>query len=214
MIYTVDENHVYHDENGVPFNGPSVTGILDSVGIVDFSAVPEERLKFKREIGDAVHFACRYRDLDQLDYSTVQPQWANYLVAYENFLEETGFVPEEVEQSGIHEISGMRFSYTRDRVGRFPGFKHRVVLELKCTYKEEPSWKVQLAAYEMTVPKAENEFVARIAVQLKPDQTYKIYPDINGYQDTNDRKVFLWSLCVVNFKITNNIQWQKSKGEL
>ena len=201
-----EEGHTFRDKNGSPV--PSLTQILDSVGIVDYSSVPEGRLAFKRDIGDAVHYATKYRDLDTLDYSTVQPQWANYLVAWEQFLEDTGFVPEEIEKPGVYSYSGMVYGCIIDRIGRFPGIKHRALVEIKCAYAEEPSWAIQLAGQELSIAKAENEFIARIAVQLKPDRTYKIFPDLNGYQDPNDVKVFLWSLCVVQWKMKHGISWR------
>lgn len=205
LDYSFDEvGHVYSDAHGTAIT--SVTQILDGVGISDYSSVPEKRLEYKRDIGDAVHYAARYLDEDRLDYDTIQPAWANYLLAYQQFLEDTEFKIEAIEKQGVHAYSAMKFGYTLDRIGRFPGMKHRVLLELKCAYAEEESWRIQLAAYEMTIEKnPADEFIVRLALQLKPDKTYKLWPDINGYRDPNDRKVFLWALALTNWKITNQL---------
>jgi len=204
-----EPTHSFTDANGSPI--PSLTQILDGVGISDYSSVPIHRLEFKQHIGDAVHYAARYMDEGRLDYATVQPIWANYLAAWQSFQDDTGFVAEGIEVPGVYSYMNMRFACIWDRLGRFPGFKHRALVELKCAWGEEPSWAIQLAGQELTIPKTEDEFIARIAVQLKPDATYRVWPDLNGYQDPNDRKVFLWSLCVTNFKIAKKIAWRREK---
>src|ERR1700690_2128494 len=203
----VEEGHIFRDGNQNPV--PSLTQILDGVGISDYSSVPQKRLENKRDIGDATHYAARYMDEDRLDYSTIQPAWAKYLEAWQNFKDDTGFVCEGIEVPGVYTYSGMRFACIWDRLGRFPGVKHRALVEIKCAYAEEPSWKIQLAGQELTIPKQGDEFIARIACQLKPDGSYKLWPDINGYRDPNDVKVFLWSLAVTNFKIINGLKWRR-----
>lgn len=203
-----EETHTFLDGNGSPI--PSLTQILTGVGISDYSSVPGDRLEFKKNIGDAVHYGARYLDEGILDYDTIQPTWAKYLLAWENFKEATGFVCEGIEVPGVYSYSGMRFGCIWDRLGRFPGIKHRALVEIKCAYAEEPSWRIQLAGQEMTIPKDGDEYIARIACQLKPDANFKLWPDINGYQDPNDRKVFLWALATTNWKIAHKLEWRKS----
>lgn len=203
-----EATHTYRDSGGIEI--PSVTQILEGVGLSDYSSVPEHRLEFKRDIGDAVHYAARYLDLDKLDWSTVQPKPAGYLMGWINFLEETGFVIEAVEVSGIHTYAGMRYAYTYDRVGRFPGIPYRYLVEIKCAYAEEPSWRPQLAGYELPVKNGKDEHLVKIAVQLKPDGTYRIWPNMDGYRDPNDLKVFLWGLALTQWKIINGISWRKN----
>src|SRR5258708_13182570 len=91
-----DATHSFRDANGSPV--PSLTQILSSVGISDYSSVPEKRLEYKRDIGDAVHYAARYLDEDRLDYTTLQPTWANHLVACHNFKNTTDFLPKVLEE--------------------------------------------------------------------------------------------------------------------
>jgi hypothetical protein len=205
--------HEYKNENGIV--RPSVTQILEGVGLTDLSSVPGDRLEHKRQLGNAVHYAtaiedrCKFFKGPELDWDTVHESTVPYLVAYERFCDEMEFVPEEIEQSGIFKVNGMEFGYTRDRVGRMKGLKHRCVLELKCSYREEPAWKYQLSAYEMTIPKAENEYVCRVAVQLKPDTTYKPFL----YENPRDRDRFLWALALTHVKIEEGLEWNKSKRE-
>jgi hypothetical protein len=203
-----EPTHSFTDANGSPI--PSLTQILEGVGISDYSSVPQKRLEYKRDIGDAVHYAARYLDNGTLDFSTVQPVWANYLAAWQSFLDDTGFVAEGIEVPGVYEYMGMRFACIWDRLGRFPVFKYRALVELKCAFAEEPSWAIQLAGQELTIPKTGDEFIARIAVQLKPDGTYRVWPDLNGYQDPNDRKVFLWALATTQWKMAKGLPWRRN----
>lgn len=202
-----DVLHEYRTEAGVII--PSVTQVLDSVGLVDYDAVPGKTLERKRQIGDAVHYAARLYLQNDLDWSTVQSSWSGYLMAVLNFIEENEFEAEGVEQSGIYVANGMPVAYTWDLLGRMKGIKHRVLVELKCAYREEPSWKYQTSAYEMTIPKEKGEYIARVAVQLKKDGSYKPYL----YENPRDRDRFLWALAVVYTKIDEKLPWQKIKWE-
>ena len=55
----VPEEHAYIQE-GVQI--PSVTQILNAVGLVDYSQIPEAILDHKAEIGTAAHAAAHYFD--------------------------------------------------------------------------------------------------------------------------------------------------------
>lgn len=218
--------HLYRNAAGIV--RPSTTQILEGVGLVNFDDVPGDTLKHKRDIGDAAHFAthsldiCRFCQgiLDpaenclrckkhceegSLNWDDVNPEVSPYILAYQRFKRESGFIVEEAEVSGIGMINGMEFGYTRDRVGRMPGIKYRVVLELKCAYKEEQSWKWQLSSYERTIQKAENEYIARVGCQLKKDTSFQLYP----YENPRDIDVFTWALALTWTKINSNLKWQK-----
>lgn len=202
-----EETHEYFDESGRLI--PSTTQVLDSVGLVDYDAVPGKTLERKRQIGDAVHYAARLYIQNDLDWSTVQSEWAGYLMGVLNFIEENEFEAEAVEQSGIYVANGMPMAYTWDLLGKMKGLKHRVLVELKCAYREEPSWKYQLAAYEMTIPKSKDEYIVRMAIQLKKGGGYKPYL----YENPRDRDRFMWALGVVYTKISDGLDWKKVKWE-
>lgn len=195
------EIHQYLDEHGREI--PSVTQIFDSLGFTDFDNVPGKTLERKRAIGDAAHFACDAIDKGQdLDWSTLDPEVAPYVLAWMNFKDEVGFEVLESEVSGIWTVNGMRYAFTRDKVGRWRGQKY--VVELKCAYREEPTWKYQLAAYQRPIM-GESEFVARLAVQLKPDGGFKPYP----YDDPRDWDRFVCLLAAVNIKLSEGIRWRR-----
>jgi hypothetical protein len=140
-----------------------------------------------------------------LNWDDVNPEVSPYILAYQNAKKECGMVVEEAEVSGIGNINGMEFGYTRDRIVRLPGIKYRIVLELKCAYKEEKAWKWQLASYERTIQKAENEYIARMGLQLKKDASFKFYP----YEDPRDIDVFTWALALTWTKLNNGLKWKK-----
>jgi len=202
-----ESGHVYRDEQGIEI--PSTTQILEGLGLIDLDNIPGATLEHKRQLGDAVHYATRYLDQDTLDWSTVQQEWAGYLVAYTNFCEEMQFVPEPewIEKSGVHQINGMKYGYTIDRIGRIGTLAHRFLFEIKTAYKLESSWKLQTAAYELAVPKSNGEYIARAALQLKPDGSYKLHL----FEDPRDKDAWTWCLAVTHWKIKEKLKWKKDK---
>ena len=203
------ESHCYKNSAGREV--PSVTQVLDSVGLVDYSRVPRDVLENKRRIGDAAHFAIHLFESNDLDPYSVQAEYAGYVEAYMNFREEMQWEPESTETSGIFTVHGMDFAYTWDGFGRIKGSKtlskYRTVLEIKCTADEEPSWKYQLAAYALTVPREKDEHIARVTVKLSPDATYKPFL----YDQPRDKDTFLYSLSIVNVKINEGLPWKRER---
>lgn len=218
--------HQYRNTEGIV--RPSTTQILEGVGLVNYDDVPGDTLKHKRDIGDAAHFATHSLDIcrfcqgillpdetctkckkhceeGSLNWDDVNSEVSPYILAYQRAKKESGMVVEEAEVSGIGKINGMEFGYTRDRIITMPGIKYRAVLELKCAYKEEKSWKWQTASYERTCPKKENEHIARIGLQLKKDTSFKFYI----YEDPRDIDVFTWALALTWTKINAGLPWQK-----
>lgn len=202
-----EEGHIYRNIYGKEV--PSVTGILDGCGFTDFDSIPEETLDNKRRLGDAVHFATKIMDESgELDWDTVHPKCVPYILAYENFTKEAGFkfYPEWIEKGGIHVLNGMPFGYTVDRVGQIAGIQGRLVIELKCAYKPEVAWRYQTAAYAEVV-NTSAEVLGRVAVQLKPDGNYKLWP----YENPRDIDVFKWALALTHTKINEGIRWKKKE---
>jgi hypothetical protein len=200
------ESHTYRNSAGREI--PSVTQVLDSVGFVDYSRVPRDVLENKRRIGDAAHFAIHLFESNDLDLDSVQQEYSGYVLAYMNFRDEMLWEPEATETSGIAKVNSMEYAYTWDSLGRFKSTnglsKYRTVLELKCTADEEPSWKYQTAAYAASVSLKKVEHIARMAVKLSPDGTYKPFV----YDNPRDIDTFIYSLAVVNAKINDGIPWR------
>jgi len=204
-----DDLHLYRGEKGTEV--PSTTQILDCVGLVDYSNVPGDTLEHKSRIGDAAHFATRLYDQDDLDPFSIHDEVMPYVQAYMNFVDEMGFVPEPewIEKSMVHTVNGMPYGLTIDRIGKLTKSptlsKYRTLIELKCAYAEEASWKWQMSAYEMAVPK--DERIVRMALQLKPDKTFRCFP----YQNPRDRDVFMWALALTHAKINEGMKWKRER---
>src|SRR5271155_5706751 len=131
---------------------PGVTSILEAHGFVDLDDIPNQVLLRKRDLGDAVHFASAIIDEsgeDALDWDSVHTACVPFVLAYQRFVEDCQFVPEKawIERGIVGKINGMPVAGTPDRIGMMKGIKHRIVLDLKCAYAPQVSWKFQEAAY-------------------------------------------------------------------
>jgi PD-(D/E)XK nuclease superfamily protein len=73
---------------------PSVTQVLQAVGIIDFSGIPQPILLAARDRGSAVHAAAHYyneNDLDVEAFAAEFPGYWPYLEAWITFRRESGF---------------------------------------------------------------------------------------------------------------------------
>lgn len=68
---------------------PSVTHILSKLGLIEEEWFTEE----SRNRGTAVHEAIHYLNEDDLDWSSIRPDYLGYIEAYERFCKESGFEP-------------------------------------------------------------------------------------------------------------------------
>jgi hypothetical protein len=187
-----DESTHTYTLNGVVI--PSVTQVLQSVGIIDYSRVPPPILASAARVGIAVHRACHFWDEGDLDESNLYPLIASYLAAWKRFREEQDFIPVLIEQSLFATVNGMTFAGTPDRSGLMGGIPY--LIEIKTADKSmERAWKVQTAAYAMLVPKRKtNPFqYRRASVQLREDGTYRKSPD---YTHPQDAQIFLAALGI------------------
>lgn len=214
-----EANHRYVDDKGI--ERPSVTQIADACGLVNLDNVPGDTLERKRQIGDSVHYATRLFDQDDLDPFSVHEETADYLESYQNIVDELGIVsdPAWIERGFIHTVNGMVYSGTVDRVCRFTKSStfrdYLVVLELKCAYSEEPSWKVQLAGYECPVRSHfPNEKIVRVACQLRPrkkDTNERQKAKLFMYQNPRDIDIFKICLSLVNWRINEGLPWKRER---
>lgn len=204
-----EEGHRYRDTAGQPIL--SVTQTLDSVGIVDYPEFAQAAMEWKSELGKAVHAATQFIDSSvegELDWETVDPRCVNYVVAYEKFCEEASFTAQHVELRGAVRLPQGPVAFTLDRIGLMGGWS--AIVEIKCTLKEENSWRIQLAAYEECLlalghkPEGSPTF-KRIAVQLRENGTYKCFP----YGDPLDKNVWRWALALATWKQRNGYQLEK-----
>lgn len=191
----IPEGHLYVAAGRVV---PSVTQILNLVGIVDYSGIPSGVLIRKGEIGTAAHSATHYYDEGDLDLNSVGEESMPYVTAWMKFRSDTNFQPEFIEHRGIGEVDGMQYGFTLDRIGMFRGRRH--LIDIKCTAAVEMSWGPQTAAYDLAMRPTTNAALPRLAVHLKPNGTYSLVE----LGDTKDYQIFKWALGLVH--------WMQLKG--
>ena len=177
---------------------PSVTGVLQRAGLIDFSNVPPSILAAALERGRVVHQAIHFwneRDLDVADFDRKFPECAPYLHGWINFTEQRRFVPVLNEcrvASRRHQVAG-----TLDCLGLLDGTA--VLIDFKTGRPQDVAADLQTAAYHAlavewaeeddTIARflADHPVVRRFAVQLRKDATFRI----EAYADPRDFREFL-----------------------
>lgn len=181
------------------FNGKrvkSVTQILAAV--TDFSMVQKETLEWKRQLGTAVHLATELYDQNDLDFSSIDKNVEPYLDAWAVFKADSGIEILEVEQRIFHPV--MMYAGTLDRIGLING--EVAVLDIKTSSTLSKTVGMQLAAYQEAIGAINNKKrpIARYAVQLKADGTYRL----QKYEDKRDFMNFV--------SLKNMIDWADTNG--
>jgi hypothetical protein len=184
----LDADHQYTVE-GVHY--PSVTQVLQSVGLVNLSNIPEDSLLHAADRGTKVHKACALLLRDELDWTTLDPALEGYVLAMDSFMRQTKF---EVLDGMIEErVYDARLGYcgTVDVVGNFDG-GYSTVLDFKTGMMG--AVRYQLAAYAHGVACGQ-----RAAVKLNRDGSYAMkwfLPETRRH----DFAVFQSALTVFNAK--------------
>jgi hypothetical protein len=173
---------------------PSVTQVLENVGIIDYSYIPDFAREKYLKRGSNVHLACEFDDQGDLDEAALSDELRPYVEAWRLFRAQTGFHPSLIEHRGYH--PQYLYAGTLDRCGSMAGVKADILLDIKTT--QAPDWtRYQLAAYAafFRTPRA----FRRMAVALHADGTYRVdeYPSKDWAADFN---VFLAALTVFNVK--------------
>ncbi len=171
---------------------PSVTQVLKSAGIVDYSQIPQDVLLNAARRGTAVHRALEFFDRDELDEDSLSAELRPYLEAYRSFLADSGFQPGHVENRVYHPLH--RYAGTLDRLGVLNG--EAVVLDFK-TGIVLPGHAIQLAAYNCCLP-APRRF-RRFALQLTGEAKYKLI-EFKASEFQRDFEVFLAALACHRFQ--------------
>ena len=131
---TRDENHIYRLNGEVL---PSITQILQDVGIVDYSAVPAEHREAAKARGRLIHLQTELDDRGLLDESIAD---MGYVDGWREFREKWQFTPVAREVMAYHPV--FFYAGTPDAVSLDE------VVEIK-TGKPESWVKYQLAAQAM-----------------------------------------------------------------
>lgn len=181
------ENHTYTLGNVIL---PGITSVLKECGLTPeyYGDNTEARTR-----GSRVHAFTHYLDESDLDWAQVKDEEMGYVLAYERWKKQTGFMPVLIEKPMYHAI--FLFAGTPDRVGRLPDGT-KAIVELK-TGQIQPAAALQTAAQEMLVNDGRH---MRVAVQLNADGTFKM----QIFKDYRDASMFLSALAIY--------QWRQSNG--
>jgi hypothetical protein len=141
------ERHLYRDEQGFPVT--STTGVFDALGMVDFSGIDPERVKWKQGYGLATHRASEFVVYDSLDWDSCDPVIVPAVTGIEQYLKAIQYEPEAVEEKKIVTVNGMKYGMTLDHRGTcmYHGTRRSIVIDLKTCSKSSPTWNWQGGAY-------------------------------------------------------------------
>jgi hypothetical protein len=179
---------------------PSVTQILQSAGLIDYSMVPRDLLEKAKARGTRVHLACAYLDEGDLDPRSVSEEDAGYVAAYERFKRETSFEPRLIEHRVYHR--SLRYAGTLDRTGTIG--QQLFLIDIK-TGDPQPSAFVQLAAYHACCLFEDFVFCRRRVLHLRADGTYALIAPKDDCTSVpaGEMNVFRAALVVHQWKESN-----------
>ena len=177
---------------------PSVTQVLEGVGIIDYSHIPSATREMALERGSLVHRVTHWDDEGDLDDGSVDEAVAPFLQSWRQFRADMGFVPAVIERRGHHEV--YRYAGTLDRIGTVGGADWLVDIKTN----DAPDWvRMQTAAYAAFDP--EPSRFKRVAVELKATGRvpYQII-ERKGSQFGEDFNDFLAALRVWQLRLECN----------
>jgi len=185
------ESHIYRYGEKIV---PSVTQVLEEVGISDFSMVPKNFMESAQKLGTDVHSLLELYDKNELDYDSISDQVAPYLPAWVNFLESSKSEIIEIELKVGCEKYG--YAGTLDRVLKING--RLAILDIK-TGMKSPGHGVQTSAYGNAYFTDRRVKYDRYTWYVDKSHTWKLVKNDNP----NDLNVFLGALTVCKFKRSN-----------
>ncbi|MFA5321364.1 MAG: hypothetical protein WC373_01715 [Smithella sp.] len=185
------ELHEYRDAKGNVI--PSVTQVLESVGLSDFSGVPADVLAVAQERGLVVHKITELYDMEMLDMSSVDPKLKGYLTAYKKFLNDFKILSFMAIEEIVYNLIG-DYAGTLDRIAETQ--KGKILFDIK-TGVFSIAHGPQVATYEAA--HAGNCKIDTIGtLYLNDDGTYK-------FKEEHNRKysflIFLNALTVHKYKM-------------
>jgi hypothetical protein len=219
---------------------PSVTEILDDVGIVDYSSIPFGVREMALQRGSDVHTATHYDDENDLEFDEelwlaneigyereyqrtgrgVAPTRAGYVAAWRKFRRETGFTPDLIEHKGYNEA--YRFAGTLDRMGTYlaPSV-YSPVNEVRTIQASQPDILIDIKCGDapqwtrLQLAAYASFFQSprrftRVAVELHKDNTYRLFR-WEGKDWQADFNAFVACLMVYNMKREFNAETYKQR---
>jgi len=167
-----DKNHIYRVDGAIY---PSVTQILNDMGMTDFSAVPADVLERAQKFGTAVHKATELYDVQDLDFKNLDTAVVPYIEAWAKFKDDYKVRILQIEKAGFD--STFRYAGRVDRLGKIGDLG--ALIDIKTSTALAPATAIQTAAYARMFEPFQFE---RYGVQLKNDGTYAV-THYNAYGD-------------------------------
>lgn len=196
-----EQTHTYTLEGRVL---PSVTQILDAVGLIDKQWYTEEA----SQRGTNIALATELLDQGNLDRETLEtdfPGYVGYVDAWQDFLTTSAAEVIWIERAVFDRA--LQYAGTLDRLVRITGVNY--VLDIKTG--SPCSWHaIQTAAYASTLWEAWPRDLGlsggfgRMAVYLKEDGTFKVVQHGAAGDEVGDYDV--WRACVALY------HWMKNEG--
>lgn len=177
---------------------PSVTGVLQRSGLINFDHIPPSILADAQYRGTIVHQAVaafNEHDLDRDQFAADFPQYTGYLDAWVSFCDQRHFLSvlnEHRVASRRHQVAG-----TLDSLGVLDGVG--VLLDFATGRAADVAKNLQTAAYHGLALEwaredppladflAQHPYLKRYAVELKKDGSFKLEP----YTAPTDFREFL-----------------------
>ena len=191
-IQLVESTHIYTVDGIVR---PSVTQVLEDVGIINYGFLSEADRAYYMLRGCAAHLATELDDRGELIESSVDPAVRGFLESWRNFRRDSGFEPELIEQL----VWNPQYRYTGrfDCTGRFAGRPSLYLLDKKTG--TAPYWcRYQTAAYTGCLKSPRS--IPRLSLELHEDATYRVAEERAAKDWAPDFQVFTSSLEVYNAK--------------
>lgn len=126
---------------------PSVTQILENVGLSDFSAVNSRVMQIAQERGSFVHLATQLFDQGELDESTVDPELSGYLDGWKAFVSD--FKPKFTAIEKMICNLDFGFAGTLDRIAVIK--RKKTLIDIKTGVKSK-AHEVQHGGYSLIEP--------------------------------------------------------------
>jgi hypothetical protein len=167
---------------------PSVTQVLQGVGLINFDGIDPQILQQAADFGTQVHRMTALDDIGDLDEQSLDDNLKPYLDAWRRF--RGGMKFDAIEQPLCH--PGYVLAGCPDRIAG------NTIIDIKTSGASVPQWVgLQLSGYSIL---ADIPAAKRIAVQLRGDGKFKV----TEFMDRKDREVFLSCLTAYKWKIKNS----------
>ena len=168
---------------------PSVTHVLQAVGMVDYTFSTE----YAMERGSAAHKAIHFDVEGDLDESDLDPRLAPYVLAARCLRRDI-----KAETVGVERrlySPTLRYAGTLDYLFKIEGVLS--ILDWKCSQSPAPATALQVAAYAAAYEEETGEKIRRrYCAALSPRGTYELIP----YTDRDDISVFRSALAVYHWR--------------